>query len=464
MDYHRRMVKVLLNASLTVLLLLPLTSYAQVRRQVPAPAQQDKQDDQDNGRFGREANGDFGRKFFEDLGSLFGRLQRSELDGAFRRAKAIRCSDLAGQMAEWKEVAFLNDDRKLGDWHHDNLEDVKNDMVAFVFSGTCRDDQSAVRVATSYPVTESVQQYQQGKIKFSQIAINDNDPVTVTFDSTSGAYTFQLPYVYTERKNGTDIVYTLTPPRLNSSPDAGVAIEFRCKAINDADLTYRFLLCRSRVVNRDGRYREDTPSLGSAAYYIMSDGKEASSSVKLDFGREADSPPPPARSEPDNTPRKPSDDRGRFPQPLKQPENSWQPATADARLSLIADDEFRLIFNKQAWTGHIDKPQMIADGSLAAAPSSFAAMRNKQYCVWRPGLPAQVNQLLEPNAADAFGYTLSFRKDTAVSGIFEIQGDSGMVAATLECYFPQSQTPADLTIGRWLSIVGKQIELNVRRR
>ena len=117
------------KAALTVLLLLPLTSYAQVRRQVPAPSQQDND-------FGREANGDFGRKFFEDLRSLFGRLQRSELDGAFRRAKAIHCSDLAGQKAEWKEVAFLNDDRKLGDWHYDNLEDVKSDLVAFVFSGT----------------------------------------------------------------------------------------------------------------------------------------------------------------------------------------------------------------------------------------------------------------------------------------------------------------------------------------
>ena len=456
MDYHKRMVK-LQSAALGVLLLLPVTSPAQVRRQVPAQSQQDK------GDFGREANGDFGRKFFEDLRSLFGRLQRSELDGAFRRANGIHCSDLAGQMAEWKEVAFLNDDRKLGDWHYDNLEDVKSDLVAFVFSGTCRGDASPLRVATSYPVTESLQQYQQGKIKFSQVVINDNDPVGVTFDSTSGAYTFQLPYVYAERKNGADSVYTLTPPRTSSTPENDVAIEFRCKAINDADLTYRFLLCRSRVVNRDGRYREDTPSLGSAAYYILSDGKEASSSVKLDFGRDADSSST-ASPEANNSPRK-VDDRGRFPQPARQPENVWQPAAADARLSLIADDEFRLIFNKQTWTGRIDKPQMIADGNLVVAAPPSSAMRNKQYCVWRPGLAAQVNQLLESTAGDAFGYSLSFRKDlqSTITSIFEIQGDNG-IAGTLECYFPQSQTPADLTIGRWITTIGKQIELDVRRR
>jgi len=122
--------------------------------------------------------------------------------------------------------------------------------------------------------------------------------------------------------------------------------------------------------------------------------------------------------------------------------------------------------NKQAWIGRIDKPQMIADGNLAAAATTSSTMRNKQYCMWRPGLPAQVNQLLEPNATDSFGYTLSFRKDVqmAVSSIFEIQGDSGTVAATLECYFPQSQTPADLTIGRWLSIVGKLVRLDIRSR
>src|SRR6266446_4506562 len=103
-----------------ILLLLPLTSHAQVRRQVPAPSQQ--------------SGGDFGSKFFDDLRSLFGRLQQSELDRAFQRAKPIHCSDLVGQTGEWKEVAFLNDDRNLGDWHFDSIQEVKSDLAAFVFS------------------------------------------------------------------------------------------------------------------------------------------------------------------------------------------------------------------------------------------------------------------------------------------------------------------------------------------
>src|ERR1043165_7294672 len=261
---------------LILLLLFPLTIYAQVRRQVPAPSQQ-------------QSGGDFGSRFFDDLRSLFGRLQRSELDRAFQGAKPIRCSDLAGQAGEWKEVAFLNDDRKLGDWHYDKLEDVKKDLVTYVFSGDCRSEEGALRVATSYPVTESLEEFRQGKIPFSKVVINDNDAVSVTFDRTTGAYTFRLPYVYSERQNGTDSVYTLTPPRKTSNPEPGVAIEFRCKALSDADLTYRFLLCRSRLVDSDPHSQQTTkPTRGSSAYYILSDGKEASSTVKLNFGGDVD--------------------------------------------------------------------------------------------------------------------------------------------------------------------------------
>jgi hypothetical protein len=443
--------------ALTFLLLFPLTTYAQVRRQVaPAPSQQ-------------SGGGDFGSKFFDDLRSLFGRLQRLELDRAFQAAKPIRCSDLAGQAGEWKEVAFLNDDRKLGDWHFDNLEDVKSDLVAFVFSGTCRSEQGALRVATSYPVTESMEEFRQGKIPFSKIVINDNDPVSVIFDQATGSYTFQLPYVYAERQNGTDIVYTLTPPRKTSNPEPGMAIEFRCKALSDTDLTYRFLLCRSRVVNLDKRYLPGTerPSLGSAAYYILSDGKEASSTVRLNYGGDVDSTSNDADSRP-HLNRNPADaeDQRRASQPVKVPENAWEPAPPNARLTYIADDEFRLRFNPQTWTGRIDKQQMLVDGNLSAFVSTSLPARSKEYCVWRPGLPAQVNQLISAGAGDAFGYSLAFRKDlqSAISSVFEIQADNGIVAGTLQCYFPQSPTPADLTVGRWISIVGKQIELDVRRR
>ena len=418
-----------------LLLLFPLAGEAQIRRQDQAPAQE---------------NGDFGTKFFDDLRSLFGRLQQSELDRAFQRANSIRCSDLVGQTGEWKEVAFLNDDRKLGDWHFDNIEEVKRDLVAFLFSGTCRGEDGPIRVATSFPIQESSQKFQEGKIPFSKIEINHNDPVSALFDRATGAYTFELPCVYAERKNGTDDVYTLTPPRTTSKPEPGIAIEFRCKALSDADLTYRFLLCRNRLVDRDTRTQDQRRrrSVGSGAYFILSDGREASSTVKLHFGDET------AAAEPERTP-----------QPAKAPVSTWQAAPSDARLTVIADAEFRLKFNAETWKGRIDTPQLLTEGSLSKFISASVPVRGKEYCVWRPGLPAQVNQLLDA-ANESFGFSLGFRKDlqSATSSIFEIQGDNGVIVATLQCFFPQSQTPADLTLTRWISIVGRNIELDVRSR
>ena len=98
---------------------------------------------------------------------------------------------------------------------------------------------------------------------------------------------------------------------------------------------------------------------------------------------------------------------------------------------------------------------------LAAGP---APARSKEYCLWRPGLPAQVNQLLDP-ANESFNYSLGFRKDlqSAMSSIFEIQSDNGVVVGTLQCFFPQSQTPADITLARFASTVGKSVELDVRK-
>src|SRR5205085_12543952 len=150
---------------------------------------------------------------------------------------------------------------------------------------------------------------------------------------------------YSERRNGTDLVYTLTPPRTTSKPEPGMAIEFRCKALSDADLTYRFLLCRNRVVNRDTRTREQggRPSARSAAYYILSDGKEASSTVKLNFGEGTDSQPRRTEAEPSPF------DADRTPQPPKTAEPAWQAAPSDARLSALGDAEFRLKFNAETW-------------------------------------------------------------------------------------------------------------------
>jgi hypothetical protein len=208
-----------------------------------------------------------GSKFFDDLRSLSGFNEQTDRASSVRKRSTVRPR---GRRASRK--AF-NDDRRLGDWHFDSIDEVKRDLVTFVFSGNCSTQQGPVKVLTSYPVQESFDKFQKGQIPFSKVVIKGNDPVSVIFDRPSEAYIFELPYLYLEKRNstGTGNIYTLTPPLTTSKPDPDVAEEFRCKALSDAELTYRFLLCRIRVVSRDARVQRqnERQELGNAAYYIF---------------------------------------------------------------------------------------------------------------------------------------------------------------------------------------------------
>ena len=69
---------------------------------------------------------------------------------------------------------------------------------------------------------------------------------------------------------------------------------------------------------------------------------------------------------------------------------------------------------------------------------------------------------MEKTANDDVLYTVEFRKtlQSVSSAVFDIEGDTGHLG-TLECFFPQNQTPADVTVAQWVSIVGTNIELQV---
>ena len=447
MSYDHDVVKFLRYLACFLILWIPIGSEAQVTRRSPERG---------------EESGLFGSKFFDNLRSLFGRLQQSELQRAFQRAKPIHCSDLVGETGEWKEVAFLNDDRRLGDWHFDSIEEVKRDLVTFVFEGRCSSEGSPMKVVTSYPVEESVKQFEAGRIPFSKVVINENGPVSVVFDRSTDAYTFTLPYLYRDpgnRSTTSDPLYTLIPPLLTSKPERNVALEFRCKAISDTELTYRFLLCRTRITDRDARDTRDArqssrPSLGSAAYYILSDGKEASSSVKLSFGGDVDSTPePPA---PTAQPHAPEPD-------IVPAKTTWTPAASQARLVDVGKGQFRLRFNSHTWSGRIEKPQLLTAEMLLDSAASKPTP-NKAYCAWRPASQSLAKQLLEKPDDGTAIYSLEFKKDrpSVISALFDVQNENGRALGVLQCDFPQSQTPADVTVSRWISVVGKHIELEVR--
>src|SRR5262249_9173865 len=123
--------------------------------------------------------------------------------------------------------------------------------------------------------------------------------------------------------------------------------------------------------------------------------------------------------------------------------------------------QIRLRFDGPAWNAaRISKTQLVVDGMV----SDFAAgstPRTKDYCVWQPG-PSQTSLLLDKSAADSILYWVEFRKDAATSAVFEMENSSRAHLGTLQCYFPQSQSPADITVGRWQSIAGRTIAIEVR--
>src|SRR5512135_2274870 len=65
----------------------------------------------------------YGSKFFDQLRTIFGRFQNSDLDRVFQQSKPIQCSELVGRKGEWRPVAFLNEDRRLGHWCREILEE-----------------------------------------------------------------------------------------------------------------------------------------------------------------------------------------------------------------------------------------------------------------------------------------------------------------------------------------------------
>ena len=79
----------------------------------------------------------YGAGFFDQLSSIFGRFRDADLKRVFQTAKPIQCSDLVTDKGEWREVAFFNENRKLGDWYHSDLDELNSDLSVYIFKGSC---------------------------------------------------------------------------------------------------------------------------------------------------------------------------------------------------------------------------------------------------------------------------------------------------------------------------------------
>jgi hypothetical protein len=232
-----------------------------------------------------EEDGSYGLKFFDQLRTIFGQFRNSDLQRVFADAKPIDCSELVGRKGEWRQVAFFNEDRTLGDWFRERLEEVKADLAVYTFKGTCRDNKSEVQVATEFPTIAGVEAYNQHRIDLDQVDIMVNDPVTAVMNPATMAYTFDLPYLFL-REESPRKIYSLVAPDQNAAYAPNVASRLECKAVSSRDVTYRFLICRVATVPKSKPRKNETwePTFGSSAFFILSDGTETHTKVNLTFG------------------------------------------------------------------------------------------------------------------------------------------------------------------------------------
>jgi hypothetical protein len=246
----------------------------------------------------QEEESAYGSKFFDQLRSIFGKFRDSDLQKVFQEAQPIQCSELIARKGEWRPVAFFNEDRSLGDWCRESLEEVKAEMTVYTFKGTCSGDRGTIKVGSEFPTAAGIKAYGERKIELDQVDIAVNDPVNAALNPKTMAYTFDLPYLFREN-SGSRKLYTFIAPDADSTYATDVKSHWECKAVSSKDVTYRFLICRvSTAPQRIDRNRTWEPSFGSSAFFILSDGMEAQASVNVTFGNAAGAGRKPEEAEP----------------------------------------------------------------------------------------------------------------------------------------------------------------------
>jgi hypothetical protein len=388
----------------------------------------------------------YGRRFFVQLRGVFGRFRDADLQRAFETAEPIQCSELINEKGEWRTVAFFNEKRELGDWYRSNFDEVKNDLSVFQFRGVCRGDHSPVQLTTKFPVTESIDAYDQGRIGLDEVEVNVNAPVSAFFDQRSGAYSFELPYLFLIRQQDGESLFSLDPPHLvdrdKYAPD--VTDHWDCKSVTAEAVTYQFLICRTTTLPRNARDRQyASPAFGASAYFILSDGREASSSVKLTFDDANDTPHAVA----DATAPTAED----TPTPV-----AWALPEVDERVMDLVRDEFRIRFNAAVWGARVGTSGVLFAQGLSSLASA-SPQEGADYCIWLP------DSRLSPDTPLAYSVT-AHDPDTksGTSIVFDMRALSGAHFGTLKCSFPRATSALSVTIGRWKSIVGDYLSLEVR--
>ncbi len=436
----RRALSLSLMFALFLLPAAPRTLYAQIERQLEPPPPVE-----------------YGTKFFDQLRSLFGRFRDADLQRAFEAASPVPCSEFISDNGEWREVAFFNEDRRLGDWFHESLEEVKSDLSVYLFKGLCRSDKSGIQLVTKFPVRDSLDAYNERKIPLEQITVNVNAAVAASFDMRSEAYTFDLPYLYLQNDPAaSQTVYSLMAQHLEDRYDPTVMNHWECKSVHAADVTFQFVICRTGIRPRsDPGGDRSRPTFGSSAYFILSDGREASTTVKLSFGGGDDSHPPDTLDVTSNSAANASSSPAL---------RAWEPAETGGRFAELAHGEFRIRFNPKTWMGKVGASQVLMNGrmvSLLLAKDSAGA----DDCIWIPGSTALASRVLDPEPEKVVADSVVMNDGTKLSPpsiTFEMKALEGERLGTLRCLFPRADSAGAISFDRWNAIVGDHLTLEVR--
>ena len=399
----------------------------------------------------------YDRKFFAQLRGVFGRFRDADLLRVFDNAQPIQCSEFVNDEGEWRTVAFFNEKRELGDWYRRNFDEVKSDLAVFIFKGVCRGEHGPVQLTTKFPVTESIEAFNQRQINLDEVAVNMNAPVRVAYDSQAQAYTFELPYLFLISEQDNEHLYSLDPPRLADRYRYATDVidHWACKSVTAENVTYQFLICRTTTLPRNPAERSASrTAFGASAYFILSDGKEASSSVKLSFGDSDDGKhsveDASATNLPDNGGAENAHESAR-----------WEIPDPDEKILDVARDEFRIRFASRTWTGRIGAAQFLFAKRLSTLESARPA-DGADYCVWLPGSASSATHLLmdEPVAYAVTAHNQDGQSSTSI--VFSMNTPSGIRLGTLQCNFPRASSTASINFQRWASIVGEHLLLEVK--
>ncbi len=404
----------------------------------------------------------YSSKFFEQLHKIFGIFREEDLRRVFQMAKPIRCPDLVASKGQWRTVAFFNEDRSLGEWCRNSLEETKADLSVYIFTGSCKGDRGSIQVTTQFPVASSMDAYYDGQIPLSQVDVNINAPVNVVFDSRNQTYDFELPYLYLTGRRNSGSIYSLIAPTREDRYAPEVADRWECKAVRSKDVTYQFLICRTSMVARSAALRYQEPGFGSSAYFILSDGMEAQTSVSLSFGDAG----PPTDSSPTTAPP------GTAPAPSPSTDaeteklGGWLVPDARSRIVDVRKGEFRIRFSPQTWTGKIGAPEVLSDQKMSST-TSVRLREGADYCLWRPGDANLAERLLvSKDDTDVLYYLDAVDKTVeypAATLVFDMRDHSGTELGTLKCYFRHTRSASKIDFNNWVSVVGSHLTIEIRQ-